>query len=160
MSVRRGYRGLRRPTSTTSTWPTFPRVGNGKGFRSGKANVEDVLMGTAPDQAADILEAFRQEPFDLFVTDHLAFGVVLAGEILGIPWASVAVIPLSFISKDLPPPGVPVSPGKGHAERSAVVRAFRGTGCHHPLHRRARPGFRRGGRSWLRPDRQAGPLCT
>lgn len=103
---------------------TFPRVGDGKGLRSGKANVEDVLVGTGAGQAADILAASRREPFDLFVADHLAFGAALAGEVLDIPWAAVAVTPLSITSRDLPPPGIPVSPARSRLGRArdAVLR--------------------------------------
>lgn len=103
---------------------TFPRVENGKGFRRAKANVEDVLIGTGAGQAADILDAARREPFDMFVTDLLAFGAALAGEVLGLPWASVAVTPLWVTSRDLPPPGLPLSPARGPSGRArdAVLR--------------------------------------
>ncbi|TWP49591.1 glycosyltransferase family 1 protein [Lentzea tibetensis] len=90
---------------------TFPRVDGGTGFRSAKANVEDVLVGTGAGQAADIITAARREPFDLIIADHLAFGGALAAEVLGTPWATIAVTPLSFTSRDLPPAAIPVSPG-------------------------------------------------
>lgn len=97
---------------------TFPRVGHGKGLRRGAANVEDVLVGTGASQARDILAA---GPFDLFVTDHLAFGAGLAGELLGVPWASVAVTPLAISSRDLPPPGMPLSPARTRVGRARDV---------------------------------------
>ncbi|MET7403791.1 glycosyltransferase [Dactylosporangium sp. NPDC005572] len=93
---------------------TFPRVGDGKGIRANFANFTDVLVGTAAGQAADILAA---APFDLLVTDQLAFGGALAGERLGVAWATVAVIPLTLASRDLPPPGVPVRMSTGRAAR-------------------------------------------
>ncbi|WP_212829609.1 glycosyltransferase [Catellatospora sp. TT07R-123] len=92
---------------------TFPPVGDGKGLRGGMANVEHVLLGTGAGQAADLLAEASREPVDLFVTDHLAFGVALAGETLGLPWASVAVTPLPLESRELPPPGFPALPARG-----------------------------------------------
>ncbi|MET7426451.1 nucleotide disphospho-sugar-binding domain-containing protein [Dactylosporangium sp. NPDC005555] len=93
---------------------TFPRVGDGKGIRANLANFTDILLGTAPGQLADIAAA---GPFDLIVTDQLAFGGGLAGEKLGVPWATVAVIPLTLPSRDLPPLGLPVRPATGRLTR-------------------------------------------
>jgi UDP:flavonoid glycosyltransferase YjiC (YdhE family) len=100
---------------------TFPRVGDGKAARSGFFNFTDILLGTAPGQAQDIVAA---APFDAIVADQLAFGGGLAGELLGVPWASVAVIPLTYESRDLPPAGVPVRPrtGRGARIRNALLR--------------------------------------
>jgi len=105
---------------------TFPQVGDGKGLRGGRANSEHVLFGTGSGQAADILAEARREPFDLVVADMLAFGGALAGEALDIPWASVAVTPLSLNSSNLPPPGLPVPPASGRAGRArdAVLRGI------------------------------------
>lgn len=104
---------------------TFPEVGDGKGLRGAKANGEQVLFGTAPDQAADIIDAARREPYDLIVADHLGFGAALAGEALGVRWASVAVTPLSVSSRHLPPPGTPLFPATGPVGRlrDAALRA-------------------------------------
>jgi UDP:flavonoid glycosyltransferase YjiC (YdhE family) len=96
---------------------TFPRVGNGKGLRGALANSRYVLLGTATGQAQDIIAAAQQEPFDLIVGDQLAYGGLLAGEVLGTPWASVAVTPLALMSRDLPPPGSGLDPGAGRAGR-------------------------------------------
>ncbi|MEU7821631.1 glycosyltransferase [Catellatospora sp. NPDC049133] len=103
---------------------TFPPVGDGKGLRGGMANVEHVLLGTGAGQAADLLAEAARTPVDLLVTDHLAFGVALAGETLGLPWASVAVTPLPLESRELPPPGFPALPAKGPLGR-ARDRALR-----------------------------------
>lgn len=111
---------------------TFPAVGDGKGLRGGMANVEHVLIGTGAGQAADLLAEASRKPVDLLVTDHLAFGAALAGQTLGLPWASVAVTPLSMESRDLPPPGFPALPAKGALGRArdralrAMVQAMSG----------------------------------
>ena len=100
---------------------TFPKVGDGKGIRGSRANADCVVFGTAAGQAADILAA---GPFDLLVTDQVALGGAVAGQKLGIPWATVAVTPLSLGSKDLPPVGMPWTPATGPAGRlrDAVLR--------------------------------------
>ncbi|MFB9236155.1 glycosyltransferase [Plantactinospora siamensis] len=104
---------------------TFPRIGDGKGARGAIANSRYVLFGTAAAQAQDILAAARAAPFDLIVTDQLAFGGALAGEKLGVPWVSVAVTPLNLPSRDLPPPGMRVRPAAGRTIRPATGRALR-----------------------------------
>jgi UDP:flavonoid glycosyltransferase YjiC (YdhE family) len=103
---------------------TFPQLGDGKGIRGTMANGEHILFGTSPGQAGDILAEARREPFDLIVTDQLAFGSALAGEALGTPWASVAVTPLTMASRHLPPPGTPFRPATGPLGRArdAVLR--------------------------------------
>jgi UDP:flavonoid glycosyltransferase YjiC (YdhE family) len=92
---------------------TFPAIGSGKGLRSDAANGRDVLFGTGAAQAADIVDAARERPFDLLVTDQTAFGGALAGESLGAPWVTVSVSPLTLSSRDLPALGLPLSPAKG-----------------------------------------------
>jgi UDP:flavonoid glycosyltransferase YjiC (YdhE family) len=74
---------------------TFPEIGDGKGFRADRANGELILFGTAAGQAEDILAEAARQPFDLLVVDQTAFGGALAGEKLGVPWATIPVTPLS-----------------------------------------------------------------
>jgi UDP:flavonoid glycosyltransferase YjiC (YdhE family) len=100
---------------------TFPRIGDGKGLRGGRANGEHILFGTAPGQLADLMAA---EPFDLMVTDQLAWGAGIAAEARGVPSATVAVTPLSMTSRDVPPVGMPWGPATGRLGRArdAAVR--------------------------------------
>ncbi|WP_460806196.1 glycosyltransferase family protein [Micromonospora zhanjiangensis] len=108
---------------------TFPGLGDGKGLRGARANGDLILFGTASGQARDILAAAEREPFDLVVADQLGFGAGLAAEALAIPWASVAVTPLTMVSsRDLPPPGTPFPPGTGRLSRvrDALLRAAAG----------------------------------
>lgn len=97
---------------------TFPQLGDGKGVRGAMANSKYVLLGTSPGQAADILAEARREPFELLVADQLALGSALAGEVLGIPWASVTVTPLAMASRHLPPLGTPFRPATGPLGRA------------------------------------------
>ncbi len=94
---------------------TFPQVGDGKGMRGAMANGRHVLFGTAPGQAADIL---AEPPYDLIVTDLLAFGGALAAQASGTPWATVTVTPLWLTSRDVPPVGVPAPPDAGLPRRA------------------------------------------
>jgi UDP:flavonoid glycosyltransferase YjiC (YdhE family) len=103
---------------------TFPEIGDGKGFRADRANGELILFGTAAGQAQDILAEAAREPFDLLVVDQTAFGGALAGERLGVPWATIPVTPLSLTSRDLPPLGTPMRPATGPLGRARDA-AFR-----------------------------------
>jgi UDP:flavonoid glycosyltransferase YjiC (YdhE family) len=103
---------------------TFPQVTSGRGPRAVTANVEHVFLRTGAAQARDLLAA---GPFDVLVSDQLAIGASLAAEATGTPWASVALVPLALSSRDLPPFGLGLLPGRGrlgHA-RDALLR--RGT---------------------------------
>jgi MGT family glycosyltransferase len=110
---------------------TFPAVGNGKGMRSGRANVELVLLGTSAGQAADIRAAVEQSraegrPIDLIVADQLALGSAFAAEALGLPWATVAVTALTLTSRHLPPQGMRLLPATGPVGRfrDAALRSL------------------------------------
>nr|WP_246324859.1 glycosyltransferase [Petropleomorpha daqingensis] len=94
---------------------TFPDVTDGRGLRAVTANVEHVFLRSAAGQARDILAA---GPFDLLVSDQLTGGSALAGEASGTPWASVAVTPLALPSRDLPPFGLGLLPGRGPLGRA------------------------------------------
>jgi UDP:flavonoid glycosyltransferase YjiC (YdhE family) len=104
---------------------TFPEIGDGKGLRGVQANGEYILFGTAAGQVADILAG---APYDLLVTDQVALGGGIAGQALGIPWATVAVTPLSLTSRHLPPLGAPWTPATGPAGRArdAILRGVTG----------------------------------
>jgi UDP:flavonoid glycosyltransferase YjiC (YdhE family) len=99
---------------------TFPKIGDGKGLRGGNANGTYILFGTAPGQLADLLAA---EPFDLMVTDQLCWGAGIAAEARGVPYASIAVVPLMLTSRDLPPPGLSPATGRAGRIRDAVLNA-------------------------------------
>jgi UDP:flavonoid glycosyltransferase YjiC (YdhE family) len=89
---------------------TFPQVTDGRGPRAVTANLEHVFVRTGVGQARDLLAA---GPFDLLVSDQLAIGSALAAERTGTAWASVALVPLGLPSRDLPPTGLALLPGRG-----------------------------------------------
>src|SRR4051812_25358158 len=104
---------------------TFPGIGDGKGIRGGRANIELVLLGTARGQVTDILAG---GPYDMVVADQIAFGSGVAAQAMHVPWATVAVTPLSLTSRDLPPTSMPWTPGTTSAGRArdSVLRALTG----------------------------------
>ena len=101
---------------------TFPQVTDGRGPRAVLANLEHVFLRTGSGQARDIESAGS---FDVLVSDHLALGSALAAERTGTPWASVSLVPVGLPSRDLPPAGLPLLPGRGLAGRArdAALRA-------------------------------------
>jgi UDP:flavonoid glycosyltransferase YjiC (YdhE family) len=100
---------------------TFPQVTDGRGPRAVLANLEHVFLRTGTGQVADLLAA---GPFDVLVSDQLAIGSALVAERTGTPWASVGISPLGLPSRDLPPIGLALLPGRGVAGRvrDAVLR--------------------------------------
>lgn len=104
---------------------TFPQVGHGRGARAGRANGEHVVLRTGVGQAGDLLDLAARTRVDAIVTDSLAVGGALAAERLGLPWATVAVTPLTLASRHLPPPGTRLLPARTRAGRGrdAVLRA-------------------------------------
>jgi UDP:flavonoid glycosyltransferase YjiC (YdhE family) len=102
---------------------TFPQVGDGRGLRATATNLEHVFLRTGVGQARDIGAA---GPVDLLVSDQLALGCGLVAERTGTPWASVSLVPLSMPSRDLPPFGTGLLPGRGRLGRArdAALRAL------------------------------------
>lgn len=102
---------------------TFPQVGDGRGMRAVATNLEHVFLRTGAGQARDIEAA---GPVDLLVSDQLALGCGLVAERRGTPWASVSLVPLSMPSRDLPPFGTGLLPGRGRLGRArdAALRAL------------------------------------
>lgn len=93
---------------------TFSEVTDGRGLRAVARNLEHVFIRSGAGQARDLLAA---GPFDVLVSDQLALGSSLVATPTGTPWASVALVPLGMPSRDLPPFGTALLPGRGPAGR-------------------------------------------
>ncbi|CAN5333962.1 glycosyltransferase [soil metagenome] len=91
---------------------TFPAVGR-RGPRGVLANLEHIFIRTGVGQARDIVRAHHATPFDAIVGDVMSSGTGLAAELLGLPWATLSIVPLSLPSDDLPPAGLALHPGFG-----------------------------------------------
>lgn len=104
---------------------TFPQVGSGRGMRAGRANGEHVILRTGVGQTRDLVSLAERSSFDAIVTDQMSVGGALAAETLGLPFATVAVIPLVLASRHLPPPGLRLLPAHTAAGRArdAALRA-------------------------------------
>lgn len=105
---------------------TFPQVTDGRGVRAVTTNLEHVFLRTGVGQAQDIVGA---GDFDVMVSDQLAIGPALAAEMTGTPVASVALVPLSMPSRDLPPPGMALLPMAGWSGRARDALLRRVTGA-------------------------------
>lgn len=110
---------------------TFPAVGK-RGPAGMLANLEYVFIRSGVGQARDLIAAHAQSPFDLIVGDVMSIGTGLTAERVGIPWATLSIVPLSLPSHDLPPAGLALQPGFGgvgtvrDGALRAVVRLFSG----------------------------------
>ncbi|WP_405216945.1 glycosyltransferase [Agrococcus sp. Ld7] len=104
---------------------TFPATGLPGRFGM-LADLHDLFIGTAPGQVEDIVAAHERAPFDAIVGDVLAVGSGLAAEVLGLPWATVSLVPLSLHSQDLPSGGLALHSDQTWIGRvrDAVLRAM------------------------------------
>lgn len=95
----------------TDLGATFP-LAKHPGMLTALALVKDGFIGTAPGQVKDLTEELAREPADVLVADSMSFGGVLTGEVTGLPWALLNVLPFnqSFESE---PPGFRVKPARG-----------------------------------------------
>lgn len=109
---------------------TFPQVGDGKGMRAGRANGEHVVLRSGVGQTRDIVALCGRRPVDAIVTDQMCVGGALAAQVLGLPFATVPVIPLMLSSGHLPPHGMRLLPARTAAGRArdAALRAVAGAG--------------------------------
>ncbi|MEL7976052.1 glycosyltransferase [Isoptericola sp. F-RaC21] len=130
---------------------TFPRMRGAKGFRQMLVNVEDLFLGTAAAQTADLVALHEDEPWDLIAGDPMALGTRFVAERLGSRWATVSPLAYWPPGKTVPPMGLGLTPARGPfgRGRDAVLRAaVRAGGA--AVTRRYRRERRRAG---LAPDR-------
>ena len=90
---------------------TFPGVGR-PGPRGLLANLEHLFIRSAEGQAHDLLAELDQG-YDLLAGDVMSLGSGIAAEVSGVRWATVSIVPLSLPSRDLPPMGLALHPGRG-----------------------------------------------
>lgn len=67
-----------------------------------------ILRG--PEYYADIIEIYREFPFDIMVADCAFTGIPFVKDLMNIPVVSIGVLPLTETSKDLPPGGLGMTP--------------------------------------------------
>ena len=115
---------------------TFPQLRAGKGSRQILQNLELIFIGTAPGQLVDLRAAWSREPWDVAVVESSCIGGAFAGETFPVPYASLCVLPFGMPSRQRPPVGFGLAPGRGpfgHA-RDAALRGA-GTLLSAPLDR-------------------------
>ncbi len=79
--------------------------------------VKEGFIGTAPGQVRDLIAELSREPADVLLADSMSFGGVLTGEVTGLPWALVNVLPFNQ-SASGPPFGLSVPPARGALGRT------------------------------------------
>jgi UDP:flavonoid glycosyltransferase YjiC (YdhE family) len=107
---------------------TFPAVQAGKGPRQLLANLRHVFVGTAAGHAKDLSAAWAERPGTCCSRTRPASAPALATELTGAPWASISLVPPTLPSRDLPPAGMGLTPGRGPLGRArdAVLRTVTG----------------------------------
>jgi UDP:flavonoid glycosyltransferase YjiC (YdhE family) len=92
------------------------------------AKVKEVFLSSGSGQVRDLSAALDRRPADLLVSDVLSIGVGLLAELRDLPWAGLNLLALAVPSRELPPPGLPLSPAGGQwgRRRDALLwRAYR-----------------------------------
>ncbi len=81
-----------------------------------------ILRG--PEYYADILDIYEKYHFDLLIADCAFAAIPFVREKIKIPVVTIVVLPLTEISKDLPPPGIGMTPSYSWAGKikQAVLR--------------------------------------
>ena len=95
---------------------TFP-LAKRRGLLTAIALVKDGFIGTAPGQVQDLSRELEREPADVLVADSMSFGGVLTGELRGLPWALLNVLPFNQ-GFESAPPGFKVKPARGALGRT------------------------------------------
>jgi UDP:flavonoid glycosyltransferase YjiC (YdhE family) len=83
------------------------------GLPTAVALVRDGFIGTAPGQVQDLNRELDREPADVLIADSMSFGGALTGELRGLPWAFLNVLPFNQSMESAAPPGFRVRPARG-----------------------------------------------
>lgn len=97
---------------------TFPRLVGKKGIRQLLINVVDCFIRTAPAQVADLEAEWKREPWDALAAEEVSVGAALFSERIGMPWATIAVVPLQLFGPAGPPSGMGLRPGTNALTRT------------------------------------------
>ena len=81
-----------------------------------------ILRG--PEYYEDIQAIYKEYKFDLFVADVLFTGIPFVNDLMKIPVFSMGIVPLMQTSKDLPAPGLGLTPGNSWLSkvRDSILR--------------------------------------
>lgn len=75
-----------------------------------KFDIINAFILRAPEYYADIKALYKEFAFELLIADCAFTGIPFVKELMKIPVAAIGVLPLSETSKDLPPPGMGMTP--------------------------------------------------
>ncbi len=78
-----------------------------------KFDIINAFILRGPEYYADLKEVHAVFPFELMVADCAFTGIPFVRELMKVPVAAIGVFPLSEKSRDLPPPGLGMTPTKG-----------------------------------------------
>lgn len=78
-----------------------------------KFDIINAFILRGPEYYTDLKDVHAIFPFDLMVADCAFTGIPFVKDLMKIPVASIGVFPLSEKSRDLPPPGLGMTPSDG-----------------------------------------------
>jgi len=75
-----------------------------------KFDIINAFILRGPEYYADIKALYREFAFDLLIADCAFTGIPFVKDLMNVPVVSIGVFPLSETSRDLPPPGLGMTP--------------------------------------------------
>ena len=94
------------------------------GVRQLKFDIKHFFVNRGPEYFEDISEIKKEFPFDVFICDAAFTGGQLVKNKLNVPSVGVGISPVMSTSKDLPPYGLGLTPGRSffHGIRQKILR--------------------------------------
>lgn len=104
---------------------TFPEMDTGDGMAAMFSSFELLFFGTGPGQLIDLCRLHDEDPVDVVIGETTCVGAPFLHEARGVPWVGFSLSWLGMRSRHLPPPGVPIRPGRSRLGRArdALARA-------------------------------------
>lgn len=91
---------------------TFPRLRGKRGFAQLMTNMVDLFIATAPLQAADVRAEWERRPWDVLVAEETSCAPALIARQLECRWATLGISTLNIQSRQGPPSGMGLQPGR------------------------------------------------
>ncbi len=91
----------------------FPGFAELQGLKAIQVGFTKAFVGQAPARVADLRRILATHEVDAMLCDQLMYGVGLASELDGVPWATYGDLPLPYFEPDTPPFGPGLLPMRG-----------------------------------------------
>lgn len=103
---------------------SFPAMKSGESPAAVSSSFKELFFGSAPGQSEDLRSAHEETAADAVIAEGTFFGAEIFSERTGVPFVTASLSTLGWPSRHLPPPGLPLQPGRTRAGklRDAALR--------------------------------------